>query len=172
MVEDRRLGIYRAATYEARTDFSARFRPASALEGVDQSYRFDWTGARFVMFVSDSRAIRDAAELRFPDGTTATLEPISDLSFAAPEVDYSPVPAYSRHPTMVRPPRCKLSRRRAPFTANAPADFTVETRLVLGGAQRFAIAAFAQDTTATIRGDRRDVRAEGYFQASDALAPT
>jgi inner membrane protein len=48
----------------------------------------------------------------------------------------------------------------------------VETRLELTGAQRFSIAAFAQDTTATIRGDRQDVRAEGYFQSNEALQTT
>jgi len=55
---------------------------------------------------------------------------------------------------------------------DAPQDFSVATRLELTGAQRFSIAAFAQDTTATIRGDRRDVRAEGWFQSSESLQTT
>jgi inner membrane protein len=166
-VENRRRGIYRAATYSSITDFEAAFTPAEAIRGVDPSYRFDWTQARVVMFVRDSRAIRNAAELRFPDGTTSTLEPISDLSLAAPAADYSRPDVYSSTTPQID---TGLQAFAAParFT-DAPADFAVETRLELGGAQRFSVAAFAQDTTVTIRGDRRDTRAEGYFQSDEAL---
>jgi inner membrane protein len=169
-VENRRRGIYRAATYRSVTDFDASFTPAEAIRGVDPSYRFDWTQARVVMFVSDSRAIRNAAELRFTDGSTATLEPISDLSVAAPAQDYVRPGVYS---STTAPIAAGLQAFAAParFTGG-PTDFTVETRLELGGAQRFAIAAFAQDTTATIRGDRRDTRAEGYFQSDEAVTFT
>jgi inner membrane protein len=169
-VQDRRLGIYRAAIYSASTDFDAAFRPAAALEDVDESYRFDWPQARVVMFVSDSRAIRNAAEVRFPDGTTATFEPISDLSLAAPAPDYSRPGIFS---SPAAPVPTSLQAFAAPARFNsAPADFNVETRLELTGAQRFSVAAFAQDTSATIRGDRTDVRAEGYFQSSEALDGT
>jgi inner membrane protein len=166
-VEERPLGIYRAAIYNAVTEFDASFTPAAAVEGVDASYRFDWANARIVMFVADSRAIRNAAELRFPDGSTATLEPISDLSLAAPSPDYSRPGLFST-PAAPLPTNLQAFAAPARFGA-APADFTVETRLDLTGAQRFAIAAFAQDTTATIRGDRRDVRAEGFFQNSEIV---
>lgn len=170
-VEDRKLGIYRAAIYTARTDFDASFTPAEAMEGVDPSYNFDWTQARIVMFVSDSRAIRNAAELRFADGTTATLEPISDLSLAPPQTE-----DYSR-PGLFSTPSARLPLTLQAFAAparldGAPRDFTVETRLELTGAQRFSIAAFAQDTTASISGNRRDTRAQGYFQANEAPQAT
>lgn len=166
-VEERRRGIYRAAIYNAQTEFDASFTPAAAIEGVDPSYRFDWDQARIVMFVRDSRAIRNAAELRFPDGTTVTLEPISDLSVAAPAEDYTR-PGVSSAINYPVPTNLQAFAAPARFRGG-PADFTVETRLELTGAQRFAIAAFAQDTTATIRGDRRDTSAEGYFQSSEAL---
>ncbi|MGH6952265.1 MAG: cell envelope integrity protein CreD [Vitreimonas sp.] len=169
-VTDRRVGIYRAAIYNSITDFDASFRPAEAMAGVDPSYRFDWRQARVVMFVSDSRAIRNAAELRFADGTTATLEPISDLSVAAPAPEYHR-PGIFSSPAAPLPTNLQAFAAPAPFEA-APADFEVETRLQLTGAERFSIAAFAQDTSATIRGDRRDVRAEGYFQSNEALQTT
>jgi inner membrane protein len=169
-VDDRRVGIYRAAIYDATTDFEASFRPAAAMAGIDPSYRFDWGQARVVMFVSDSRAIRNAAELRFADGATATLEPISDLSVAAPAPDYAR-PGIFSSPAVQLPATLQAFAAPAPFAA-APADFSVETRLQLTGAERFSIAAFAQDTTATIRGDRRDVRAEGYFQSNESLEAT
>lgn len=169
-VADRRVGIYRAAIYNSLTDFDASFRPAEAMEGVDPSYRFDWRQARVVMFVSDSRAIRNAAELRFADGTTATLEPISDLSVATPAPEYHR-PGIFSSPSAPLPTNLQAFAAPAPFDA-APSDFIVETRLQLTGAERFSIAAFAQDTRATIRGDRRDVRAEGYFQSNEALQST
>ncbi len=171
-VEERRRGIYRAAIYTANTEFDARFTPAEAMQGVDPSYRFDWSQAQIVMFVRDSRAIRNAVELRFADGTTASLEPVSDLSISAP------APAYARPGIFSTPVDttgglANLQAFAAPAPlAGGPADFSVETRIDLTGAQRFAIAAFAQDTTATIRGDRADTRVEGYFQSSEALDPS
>lgn len=169
-VEERRRGIYRAAIYTATTDFEASFAPQEALAGVDPSYRFDWRQARVVMFVSDSRAIRNAAELRFADGTTATLEPISDLSLAVPGAGYSR-PGVSSAPAYPLPAHLQAFAAPAGLDG-APRDFTVETRLELTGAQRFAIAAFAQDTTAAIRGDRPDTRVEGAFQSDEALDPS
>lgn len=167
VVTDRRLGIYRAAVYSATADFDASFRPADALAGVDASYRFDWAQARIVMFVSDSRAIRNAAQVRFPDGTTATFEPVSDLSIALPGQDFHRPGLYS---TPAAPLPANLQAFAAPARlSGGPRDFSVETRLELTGAQRFSIAAFAQDTSATIRGDRRDARGEGYFQSNEAL---
>jgi inner membrane protein len=167
-VEQRRRGIYRAAVYNAAMQFSAHFDPADALRGVDPSYRFDWSRARVLMFVSDSRAIRNAARVLFANGSTATFEPVSDLNMSAPPSDYSR-PGYS-------PPVVMASNGLQAFAAPSPlasqAPFDVRTRLDLSGAQRFAVAAFAQDTATTIRGNRRDARAEGYFQSNQPLATT
>jgi inner membrane protein len=169
-VAQRRLGIYRADAYNATTNFHAEFDPAAALEGLDQSYTFDWRQAQLVMFVGDSRTIRDAAELRFANGETVTLEPTSDFDFgqaavAAGQWDYSASPA------------APAFRSLQAFAAPAPLGdaveaFTVDTRIVLGGAQRFAIAAFAQDTSVAIRGDGNETRAQGYFQTSESVELT
>lgn len=163
---ERRRGIYRAATYDAATIFTARFRPRQALAGLDPSYRFEWPGARIVMFVRDSRAIRDAAEVSFvggaADGTTVTLEPSSDLAVTAAGTTGSE--PYQR--SYIEPSNLQPFAARAPFEA-APEAFEVRTRLVVGGAQRFALAAFAQNTTASIRGDRTDASIQGFFQSSE-----
>ncbi len=169
-VEERRRGIYRAAIYTATTEFDASFAPAAALADIDPSYRLDWSQARIVMFVRDSRAIRNAVGLRFADGTSATLEPISDLAVAAPPPTVVNSGIFSG-PRQESAPYLQAFAAPAPFGAT-PADFAVETRLELTGSQRFAIAAFAQDTAATIRGDRTDTRVEGYFQSSEALDPS
>ncbi len=165
-LSERRRGIYRAATYDAATDFTARFRPQAALAGVDPSYQFDWAGARIVMFVRDSRAIRDTAEVSFvggpADGTTVTLEPSSDLAVSTAGSTGSE--QYQR--TYIEPANLQPFAALAPFEA-APEEFEVRSRLVVGGAQRFALAAFAQNTTASIRGDRRDASIQGYFQSTE-----
>jgi inner membrane protein len=169
VVENKRRGIYRAAIYRAATDFEANFRPAAALENADPSYRFDWAQARVIMFVSDSRAIRNAAQLRFADGTAETFEPVSDLSTAAePVVNSYPGPSASASAAQYQLPGLQAFAAPARLSGG-PRDFAVETRLELSGAQRFSIAAFAQDTAATIRGDRRDVSGEGYFQSTQML---
>jgi inner membrane protein len=94
------------------------------------------------------------------------------LSLAAPGsgVEYAR-PGVSSAPAYPLPSNLQAFAAPARFHG-APADFTVETRLELTGAQRFSIAAFAQDTTATISGDRSDTRAEGYFQSADAPTPS
>lgn len=160
-VEERALGIYRAAIYSATTSFEAQFNTDAAIEGIDPAYVLDWRQARVVMFVSDSRAITNAAELRFADGRTATFEPISDLALVAPEPSVA-APSFFGRPDYVGP--TTLQGFAAPAGLTGPSDFAVSTTLELTGAQRFSLAAFAQDTAATIRGDRSDVRAEGYFQ--------
>ena len=179
-VDERRRGIYRAAVYNAAMQFGAHFAPEAALRGLDPSYRFDWRGARILMFVSDSRAIRNAAQVRFADGSTATFEPVSDLSANVSAPDY----AYAPHDTrpIVQPAGLQAFAAPAPMAGQVafsaavlaafPAPFDVQTRLDLSGAQRFAFAAFAQDTTASIHGNRRDASAEGYFQSSQPLQTT
>lgn len=170
-VQNRRRGIYRAAIYSSETEFEASFKPSEALSGVDGSYSFDWSQSRIAMFVSDSRAVRNAAELRFGDGTTATMEPISDLSLVPAGVETYSRPGIFSAPSAPLPTTLQAFAARAPLSGAAQ-DFTVETRLNLTGAQRFSVAAFAQDTSVTIRGDRRDVSAEGYFQALEAPQST
>ncbi|MBI3438845.1 MAG: inner membrane CreD family protein [Proteobacteria bacterium] len=168
-VEQRRRGIYRAAVYNAAMQFSAHFAPESALRGVDPSYRFDWSRTRILMFVSDSRAIRNAAQVRFADGGTATFEPVSDLSVNGPPPGVT-VPTYGGVTAPAYLTGLQAFAAAAPLATQAP--FDVQTRLDLSGAQRFAFAAFAQDTTARIHGNRRDASAEGYFQSNQPLQTT
>jgi inner membrane protein len=165
-VEERHRGIYRAAGYTATVNFDAAFDPADAISNVDPSAHLDWSAARIVLVVRDSRAIRDAAQLRFADGSTAMLEPLSDLRPVTTASGPDPGRPY------VDPNISALQAFAAPAPITGPTAFNVATRLTLGGAQRFAVAAFAQDTSVTISGDRDDVSAEGYFQPNAALQPS
>jgi inner membrane protein len=105
--------------------------------------------------------VRSAAVLQFADGGTAMLEPLADLSLAAPE-------NYHESGGYVPPATLQAFAAPAPFNS-APENFSVRTTLTLGGAQAFSVGAFAQDTTVTISGDRRDASAQGYFQTSEAM---
>lgn len=165
-LRERRRGIYRAASYDADTALAATFRPADALKGAPPGLSFDWTGARVVMFVSDARAVRSGAELRYSDGTSATLEPLPELSFAQPgEIYTASDPRGASAPSYAG-----LQAFGAPTELMAPpGEFKVETRFTIGGAQRFAVTAFAHDTSVTIKGDRRDASAAGRFQTADGV---
>ena len=74
--------------------------------GVDSSYRFDWSQARIVMFVSDSRAIRNALQLRFRRRT------------APRRWSQSPISSSLRPQPSIRGPGS--SRRRACAAADKP----------------------------------------------------
>ena len=166
-VNERHRGIYRAAGYTATVDFNAAFDPADAIGNIDSAVQLDWSKARIVLFVRDSRAIRDAAQLRFADGSTATLEPFSELRPAV----VTPPNGGQPGRTYVDPTPAQLQAFAANAPISGPTQFSVATRLVVGGAQRFAVAAFAQDTSVNIRGDRSDVSAEGYFQPNNPVQP-
>lgn len=166
---ERRRGIYRAASYNADTALSATFRPGEPLKNAPPGLRFDWLGARVVMFVSDARAVRSAAELRYSGGGLATLEPMSELSVsrpAAPHLQASADTAYA--PGDVYASGMQVFSAPTEFEA-MPEEFKVDTRFTIGGAQRFAIAAFAQDTSVSVKGDRHDASAGGRFQTADGV---
>jgi inner membrane protein len=168
-LKERRRGIYRAASYDADTVLSATFRPGDALRGAPPGLNFDWTGVRVVMFVSDARAVRSAAELTYSDGTKATLEPMADLSVSRPAGQYETATMDPRvDPGIAYVAGLQAFAAPTEFTAQ-PEEFKVDTRFTIGGAQRFAVNAFAQDTSVTISGDRRDASAIGHFQTADGV---
>lgn len=158
----RRLGIYRAAVYTAETDFTAAFDPAASLADLPEGVSVDWAQARIVMFVRDSRAIREAVVVRFGDGREQTLEPLLDADLGGvgggrPELGMSGL-------QMMAAPALPVHA--------GPGAFTVASRVVLTGAQRFSLAPFAMETTAQITGDWRSTRAEGYFQTAAPMTLT
>jgi inner membrane protein len=169
----RRKGIYKAAVYTATTRFTASFDPAAALADVGPDVTFDWSQARIMMFVADSRAIREAVILRFDAGGESALEPLlaGDLSsigtnagrdgssFSA-SIDPSGMPTASGMQTMAGA---------VPVLAQGPRAFAITTDIILTGAQRFSLAAFAMETQATIRGDWRSTLAEGFFQTTEPM---
>ena len=142
-VTNRPLGIYRAAIYTATTDFDARFAPAAAMQGVDDSsYRFRLVaGARRHVRQRQPRHSRRrrAALRRWRNRDARTdLRPQSRCAGAGlfpPGLFSSTTAPMPTWPAGVCGARAVHQRA---------AGFHVETRLVLTGAERFSVAAFAQ----------------------------
>jgi len=163
-VADRRRGIYRAAIYAADTEFHADFDPASALANIDPGDHLDWSGARVVMFARDARAMRAGPTLRFDENAPIDAVPAMDLSIL-------PASGSTQDARFAPQDDAAMQAFMAPAPGGGPHRFSVQAHMAVSGAQRFAIAAFAQNTTVSMRGNRRDVSASGYYQSVDPLAP-
>lgn len=162
---DRHLGIYRAAVYRAAAQFHAEFDPAAAVAGMPSGDTLDWHSARVIVYARDARAVLETPKLTFDGGAAVDAAPAMDLSVLPTSANTTGgryIPANDAALQAFSTP--------APFD-DAVRAFSVDANLNVSGAQRFAIAAFAQNTTVTIRGNRRDVSATGYFQSIEPLNP-
>ncbi len=162
-VTDRHRGIYRAAVYQADARFHAEFDPAAAIVDINPADQLDWSAARVVVFARDARAMREAATITFEQGGAVNASPAMDLSV---------LPTSTNENARYYPqndPALQVFAARPPLDG-APRAFSADAHLDVSGAQRFAIAAFAQNTSVAMRGNRRDVSATGYFQSVDPLA--
>jgi inner membrane protein len=154
-VEDRRRGIYRAAVYQANVDFHAAFDETAIADDPDRV--LDWRKAQLVMFVRDARSLREITARR-DDGQTVALTAAEDLSEGSDPAIYDNGSPGVRAFAM-------------PAPSEAPSAFTVDGHMLLGGAQHFSLAAFALDTSASIKGNRSDVKVEGYYQSDEPARP-
>lgn len=162
-VEDRRRGIYKAAVYEADVQFQAAFDPTRAVTPVEKT--LDWSRARVVVFVRDSRSVR-AVEARINGGEAVTMTAASDLTEGEPtEMSYIPS---GRGETYVP---AAVRAFAAPMPLEGPTAFTVDAHLVVGGAQQFSAVPFASETVVNVRGNRNDVSVGGYYQSNEPLTP-
>ncbi|MFT3728074.1 MAG: cell envelope integrity protein CreD [Terricaulis sp.] len=163
-VTDRRRGIYRAAVYHADTRFHAEFDPAAAAAGINAADQLDWNSARVVVFAHDARAMRATPTIALAGGAPVEMAAAMDLSVLPASINQA-----SRYIPESDP---ALQVFAAPASLGAgPHPFSTDAHLDVTGAQRFAIAAFAQNTTVAMHGNRRDVSATGYFQSVDPLQP-
>lgn len=166
-VSTRARSIYKVPTYLADTRFTARFDVPDALQGLPGDVTLDWTQARLVVWAGDLRGIKDALVVRLADGSTRAFEPTSDpqlLGMAA---------AVPNDPSSGDPYAAAATGAVAPVLANMAGAIGPDTQtevsvdLKVTGAERISIAAFAQDTRATIGGNWPSPKFEGAFLASD-----
>ncbi|MES1203869.1 MAG: cell envelope integrity protein CreD [Pseudomonadota bacterium] len=150
-VETRSKGIYSAQIFKSEVAITATFSrdaAAKALGALDPGAQFDWSRVRLVMGVSSTTGLPNDIVVQFPNGEKRTLKPASVMIGAGTTTDYRGN-AFS----LVATPAADLV---------APSGATeVKTAFQLGGAERFSIAAFANNTAATISSDWRNPSFEG-----------
>jgi len=118
-----------------------------------------------MMYVSDSRAVRDAAELHFTVARCGHSNPLSrHRAFLAAAIGDNHDPPWlfaSAARANARP-----AGLRAPPVHSAPAEIAVTTHLVLGGASASPWRPSRKTPASTFNGDAHDASAQGYFQAT------
>jgi inner membrane protein len=140
-VEKRSRGIYSALVYKADVTMSATFNRDAALKALatlDPSAQFDWSRARVAMGVSNTAGLPNDIALVGANGEKRVLKPANVLiGTGTTATDYR-----SNAFAMVATPAADI--------ITTPAGAEVKTTFQLGGAERFSIAAFANNTTTTI----------------------
>lgn len=155
-----RRSIYKVPVYQATTNLKASFDIAQALEQAPAGMTFDWGSARIIMLVSDLRGVKSETQLQTPAGPKA-FAPWSDpnLGVSDPGMAAAAVATPDGRPMGAS----QVIAAAAGDLARPDARFDVSVDLVLSGVDRFAVAAFAQDTTARINGAWGSPKFEGAF---------
>lgn len=135
--EVRKRGLHDVPTYMADVVFTASFDASRIAAEAPSGARMKWNEARMLMSMSDLRGAKEATLT--VAGRTLALAPV-DTQFAA--VSSAPL---SHQPLMGAPLDWVDQPPPAPLQARAV--------LLVSGAQRMTLAAFARDTTITMKGD-------------------
>jgi inner membrane protein len=158
----RARSVYRVPVYTADIAISAAFDIAKAREALDPGNVLDWQEARIVMWVSDLRGARDVINVNLPDAPARAFEPASDQALsAAPGVGAQEAQVArdaAQSGAGLQAMEVRLGDRAGPRSA-----FTARIAMKLAGADALAVAAFANDTSASIRGDWDDPAFIGAF---------
>lgn len=153
-----RRSIYKVPVYQATTALKASFDIAPALEQAPAGMTFDWASARVIMLVSDLRGVKSETPLQTPAGPKP-FAPWSDPSISVADPGMAAAAAPDGRPMGA----VQVIAASAGDFARPDARFDVSVDLVLSGVDRFAVSAFAQDTTATINGAWGSPKFEGAF---------
>ena len=136
-VTERRRGIHTIPVFDATVDFEASFDPSILKSTLPQDAEPVWDDARLYLGVSDMRGIREAF-LVTVNGKTVAMEPASQG--VQREDGYAVAPRV----------RLRLAGGKIDELETASAALNVKARLHLTGAERFAVAPFAKDTSMTL----------------------
>lgn len=149
--ERRKRAIYTIPVYKAQVNVAANFDQAAAartLSALDSAAQYDWSRARVAMGVSNTIGLLTNVVLDFGNGQTRELKPTA--------ISVPPQPGQSYNPSgfsLVAAPVGDL------MTGGALA---ARSQFSLSGAERFAIAAFAKNTTASMTSPWPDPSFEGF----------
>lgn len=138
-------GLHSVPTYVADVVFTASFDPSRIAEEAPDGGRIKWNEARMLMSMSDLRGAKTA-----------------EITVAGRPLSVSPVEAQaasvSSMPLSVRP----LIGAPLGWTDQPPAgQMQTQATLRVSGAQRITLAAFARDTTVTMKGNWASPKFDG-----------
>jgi inner membrane protein len=150
--EKRKRAIYTIPVYKAQVTFDARFdaaNAAKALAALDPAAKFDWDQAQVAMGVTNTIGLLTDVVLDFGNNDRRQLKPTTIAVPTPANANYGGNNTYS----LIAAPVGDLIARGA---------ITAHTQFSLSGAERFAIAAFAKDTTASMSSPWPDPSFEGF----------
>ena len=150
--ELRRRGLQNVPVYTMEAAFEASFNAARLVEAAPAGARIRWPEGRIYLGLSDLRGVR-AASLDV-DGQALELSPADAGGGAMAGSAYAPY----------GPPLGSLRLVGAPLRFLEQEDaraFNVRAQLTAGGAARVGLAAFARDTTLSVRADWADPSFDG-----------
>ncbi len=144
----RRRGLQNVPVYAIDATFNAAFNAERVAAAAPANARIQWDKAWIYMGLTDLRGVDDAT--LSVNGAPLEMSPV-DNAAAAASYGYQPLTGSLR---LVGAP--------IPFLADAAArTFTVDARLDIAGASRIGLAAFARDTTLTMKADWPDPSFDG-----------
>ena len=135
IVEERKRGIYLVPVFSADLEFEAQFDPAALRDAIPEDATPIWADARIYSGVQDTRGLRGGLSLTAGGGALA-VEPAPSGGHLD-QSQYQPVP----------PSNFSLAAAENPALEDREAPFTVRLAYQLSGAERFAIAPFAKNTS-------------------------
>ena len=148
--EKRKRAIYTIPVFNAKVGLTAAFNPAAAkqaLTQLDPAAQYDWSKARLAMSVSNSIGLLSDIVVDLGSADRRELKP---ATISAPQAgaNYSPGSF-----NIVAAPVGDLMDR---------TELNVSTSIDLSGAERFAIAAFAKNTSVKMTSPWPDPSFEGF----------
>jgi inner membrane protein len=151
--ERRKRAIYTIPVFKAQVALTATFDPAGSvgkLSALDPGAQFDWSRARIAMGVSNTIGLLSDIVIDLGNGQGRQLQPTTIQS----SVQQGGAPYNNGYSLVAAPIGDLVTAARGPLTAR--------TSFTLSGAERFAIAAFAKNTTAKIASPWPDPSFEGF----------
>ncbi len=147
--EVKKSGIHEIPVYLAELNFKASFRPERLQQALPQNAEPDWSNARLVISISDSRAVRETSTISI-NGTRLLIEPESSTR--------------QKVNNRYRPIGVTTLAGRLQNAQTLSGDVPVTARMVVSGASKIGIAPFARTTDIQLTSDWDDPKFEGGFQ--------
>lgn len=175
-VSTRVRSLYKVPTYVADLNFDAEFDLSSATSGIPNDVSLNWKGAQLMAWVSDLRGVKDNVVVTFNGTNPRTFTPTNDnilngIMRQAIRNDAGLTASEAAEAaTMAATGGSNFTAAQAIVTnvgdlMQPNSKTKLNMKLKVSGADRLSLPAFAQDTSATIKGNWASPKFEGAFLA-------